>query len=65
MRIPDHIIQAYKNFDPESRLFFADFDEPQGSKILEVGSQHSPIASMLAKCGFHVTGVDLRDSDQE
>jgi cyclopropane fatty-acyl-phospholipid synthase-like methyltransferase len=65
VKIPDHIIQEYKNFDPEAGLFFADFDEPKGSKILEIGSQHSPLASMMAKCGFHVTGIDLRDSDQE
>jgi SAM-dependent methyltransferase len=65
MRIPDSIRQEYKTFDPESDLFFEEFDEKAGSKILEIGSQHSPVASMLSKSGFNVTGVDLRDSDQE
>lgn len=65
MKIAEEILEQYKTFDPESKLLFHNFDEPQGSKILEVGSQHCPIASMLSKCGFNVTGVDLRTWDQE
>jgi len=65
MIIPQQIIQSYSKFDPEAQLVFQNFDEPEGSKILEVGSQHCPIASMLSKCGFKVTGVDLRTWDQE
>ena len=60
MIIPQEIIQSYSKFDPEAQLVFQNFDEPEGSKILEVGSQHCPIASMLSKCGFKVTGIDLR-----
>lgn len=65
MRLPDHIIKEYTISDPEASLFFSLFDEPPGSKVLEIGSQHSPIASMMAKAGFQVTGVDLRGCDQE
>ena len=65
MRISQEIKDQYKIFDPEADLFFRDFDEPEGAKILEIGSQHSPIASMLTKAGFNVTGIDLRDCDQE
>lgn len=65
MRISKELLSTYKTFDPESDLFFEIFDEPVGSKILEVGAQHSPISSLLAKSGFKVWGVDLRDSDQE
>lgn len=65
MKIPDSIRSQYKTFDPEAELLFQNFDEAEGSKILEVGSQHCPIASMLAKSGFKVTGVDLRTWDQE
>lgn len=65
MQIPFSILQEYKIFDPEAALFFPLFDEPAGSKVLEIGSQHSPIASMLAKSGFNVTGIDLRGCDQE
>ena len=65
MIISKEIKDQYKIFDPEADLFFRDFDEPEGAKILEIGSQHSPIASMLTKAGFNVTGIDLRDCDQE
>lgn len=65
MKISDELRKTYKTFDPESDLFFEIFDEPKNSKILEVGAQHSPISSLLAKSGFQVWGVDLRDSDQE
>lgn len=65
MKIPENIRQTYKKPDPEADLVFANFDEAEGSKILEVGSQHCPIASMLSNCGFKVTGVDLRTWDQE
>ena len=65
MKISDELRKTYKTPDPESDLFFEIFDEPEGSKILEVGAQHSPISSLLAKSGFRVWGVDLKDSDQE
>lgn len=65
MRIIESVRQEYKIFDPEADLFFRDFDEPINAKILEIGSQHSPLASILTKSGFNVTGVDLRDCDQE
>lgn len=55
----------YNTFDPETDLFFQDFDESTGIKVLEIGSQHSPIASILQNHGMNVTGVDLRDSDQQ
>lgn len=65
MKIPDTIRKQYTTFDPEADLVFQNFDEPEKSKILEVGSQDCPIASMLAKCDFQVVGVDLRTWDQE
>jgi cyclopropane fatty-acyl-phospholipid synthase-like methyltransferase len=65
MKILENIRNEYTTLDPEADLFFLEFDEQIGSKILEIGSQHVPIASMLSKCGFEVTGVDLRESDQE
>ena len=65
MKIGQEVLATYKTFDPETDAFFDIFDEEKGSKILEVGAQHSPISNMLAKSGFKVVGVDLRDSDQE
>lgn len=65
MKIPKDILDTYTTFDPESHLFFNFFDEKEGSKILEVGAHDSPISSMLAKTGFSVHGVDLRECDQE
>lgn len=65
MKIPSNILSKYKTFDPEADLFFSEFNEDVGGRVLEVGSQHSPIASMLSEMGFSVVGVDLRDSDQE
>lgn len=64
VKIPKEILDQYKTIDPEAHVFFKEFDEPEGAKILEVGSQHAPIASMLSTCGFQVTGVDLREADQ-
>lgn len=65
MRIPDNIRNTYTQIDPEADMVFANFDEPEGSKVLEVGSHDCPIASMLSNSGFKVTGVDLRTWDQE
>lgn len=64
MKIPQNILDEYTTFDPESSFFYQVFDEPEGVKILEVGSHDAPTASMLAKSGFNVTGIDLRDCDQ-
>jgi SAM-dependent methyltransferase len=63
VKIPQRIIDANVT-DPETRLFLSEFDEPEGSRILEVGSHDSPIASMLSASGFNVIGVDLRECDQ-
>lgn len=65
MIISKELRSTYKTFDPESDIFFDIFDEDVNSKVLEVGSQDSPIGSLLAKSGFKVTGVDLRPLDQE
>jgi len=65
MKISSEILSEYKTFDPESAFFYDLFDEPQGSRILEVGAHDAPTASMLSKCGFKVTGIDLRECDQE
>ncbi len=64
MRIPQQFLDEYKTVDPEAHLVFDEFDETPGAEVLEVGSQHSPVASILSKCGYRVVGVDLRDCDQ-
>ena len=51
--------------DPETFLFMSRFAESPPGKLLEVGSQHAPLASYLASQGFEVHGVDLRDRDQQ
>lgn len=65
MKIDPEIRLKYATFDPETDLFFDHFDEPVGSKLLEIGSQHSPIASLLSQCGHKVTGIDLHNADQD
>lgn len=64
MKIPKEILKQYTITDPESEVLYELFDEPENSKILEVGSHDAPTASMLSKCGFRVTGIDLRECDQ-
>jgi len=56
-------IRLQLGFDPESALFLDSFDEPVGSKILEVGAHDSPLAKMMAETGFRVVSVDLRPYD--
>lgn len=65
MKIPLELIESISKEDPETNFFLRNFDEPENSKIIEVGSHDSPVASLLAKLGHHVTGVDLRECDQE
>ena len=65
MKIPKEIRDTYAIADPEADLILKEFDENKGSFVLEVGGQDAPIASILAKSGFAVTGVDLRESDQQ
>ena len=65
MKIPKKIIEKYKKeFDPELDLFLENFDEPEGSKILEIGAHDNPVALILAEAGHIVYGVDLREYDQ-
>jgi hypothetical protein len=65
MKISKKIIEKYKKeFDPELDLFLENFDEPEGSKILEIGAHDNPVALILAESGFIVHGVDLREYDQ-
>ncbi len=64
MKIPDSIRKNYKAEDPELDLFLDNFDEPEGSKILEIGAHDNPVALMLAEAGFIVHGIDLREYDQ-
>lgn len=61
MKIPDEILASYKR-DPETELFMKYFNEPTG-KVLEIGSHDYPLAIILAKAGFNVTGIDLRPYD--
>lgn len=64
MKIKPELIEDIAEKDPETYLFLKNFDEPEGSKILEVGAHDSAIASLLANLGYCVTGVDLRECDQ-
>ena len=41
MIISKEIKDQYKIFDPESDLFFRDFDEPEGAKILEIEAEQN------------------------
>lgn len=61
--VPSDIRDTYGRFDPEAAFFLDWFDEPAGSRVLEVGSHDAPLAAMLAASGFRVTGVDLREYD--
>lgn len=41
------------------------YDEPEGSKVLEVGAHDEPLANVLADMGNLVYGVDLREYDDK
>ena len=41
MKISQEIKDQYKIFDPEADLFFRDFDEPEGAKILEIEAEQN------------------------
>jgi SAM-dependent methyltransferase len=61
MRIPDDVVSKYGFTDTDAYLLIHLFDEPEGSKILEVGAHDEAVSNMLADSGFKVTGVDLRE----
>ncbi len=61
--IPAAVRATYTTHDPEADVFFNTFDEPVGSRVLEVGGHDSPISTMLAESGFSVLSCDLRPYD--
>ena len=64
MIVSEELRKKHESFDPEAAVFLDYWDEKEGSKVLEVGANNSPLALMLAESGFDVTGIDLRPYDQ-
>lgn len=60
-RLPDEIISKYSITDEDTSMLLKTFNEPKGSKIIEIGAHDEPIANILAEAGYDVTGVDLRE----
>jgi hypothetical protein len=65
MKIPPEILARYPlPEDEDARAFLANWDEPPGCRVLEVGSHDAPLANILDEAGWRVTGVDLRPYDE-
>lgn len=60
VEITKSIIKKYGGLDADVRTFLEAFDEPLGSKILEVGAQEEYASNILSDMGHIVTGIDLR-----
>jgi len=65
MMVPTEIRSRFRIGDADAAVFLDLFDEPAGSRILEVGAHEEPLANILSECGFAVTGVDLREYDEK
>lgn len=63
-RLDQSIISKYRIINDEDvNMFLRAFDEPEGLKVLEVGSHDEPVANILSDHGYSVFGVDLREYD--
>ena len=66
MIIPLEIIdKLVSDTDADTQAVARIFDEPEGSRVLEVGAHDEPLSNILADLGFDVTGVDLREYDSK
>lgn len=54
-------LNAYSNPDCDTQMVFRHWDEPAGSRVLEIGANEEYSAYVLAQHGYNVVGVDMRD----
>lgn len=59
MNFPLSIDPKY-DIDPDNQMVLRHFDEPPGSRVLEIGANDEHLASVLTDHGYHVLGIDLR-----
>lgn len=64
MHVSKEIRSKYQTYDPEFAVLLDHWDEPEGCKVLEVGSHDSPFAEIIAP-HYRVVGVDLRPYDHD
>lgn len=55
------IKKEYYPVDVDTMMLLEYFDEPVGSRVLEVGANEEYTSCVLADNGFNVLGIDLRD----